>query len=358
MRTCDNCGAQVADGDTFCGTCGTFLAWERDPAAPQPPAVPARAEPVPTEPTPTEPAPAEPVPAQPAPAQQVPAQQVPGEQVPAEQAPAEPVAVVEPPGAVQPGRPVAPRPVVREFPDGHAAAPDDTPCPACGAMNRSGRRFCRRCGRSLVAVVERVHHVPWWRRLRWRPRWSLGTILRRLLTLLLILAVLAGVAVVAVRYGGRAVDAVRDRIAKPAPVRPDAVTASSSAAGHPASAVVDGLTNRFWAPATTVPPQGQYVEMTFTPPFRLLDLIVHSGVAPEEDAFTSQARPAELELTTWSADGTSSSTTLHLADQPGEQKFHHVAGSVIKIRLTIRSCYGTVSGHETALAEVELFKRP
>ncbi|MFE9186827.1 zinc-ribbon domain-containing protein [Micromonospora haikouensis] len=376
MRTCDNCGAEVSPGDGFCGNCGAFLAWNDPTPQPAPAATvhDATAEPV----ADTAAKPAAPVAdtaadavadagdtaARRAAALVVPVRPAdddgpgrPPDPVPAS-APAEPPPAADQPRAVQPGLPVAPAPVVRDFSGDTAGAPGDMVCPACGTGNPAGRSFCRRCGGPLAAPTGPAGAVPWWRRLRWprrRPGWG-G--LRRLLAVLVVLALLAVAVWAAVRFGPRAVDAVRDRTATPEAVLPSAVVASSEARGHPARSVVDGLNNRYWAPAADRPATGQYVELTFDPPIRLMDLIVHTGASPQQDAFVRQARPAELTMTLWTGDGPSSARQLRLADRPGPQTFHHVVGGVTRLRLTIDASYGAQRGRKVALAEVEVFRRP
>ncbi|KXK60165.1 hypothetical protein AWW66_20345 [Micromonospora rosaria] len=262
------------------------------------------------------------------------------------------------PRAVQPGRPVAPAPVVRDFTGDRPGGPDDVVCPHCGTGNPRGRSFCRRCGRPLDATAQPAATVPWWRRLRWPRRRSGGGWLRRLLAVLLVLALIAALALVVVRFGRPVLDTIRDRTATPEAILPTEVTASSEARGHPARSTVDGLNNRYWAPATDQPAAGQYVELTFDPPIRLLDLIVHTGASPQQDDFVSQARPAELTMTLWTRDGTRTTTPLRLTDRPGPQTFHHVAGDVTRLRLTIGAVYGQERGRRVALAEVEVFRRP
>ncbi|MFG1904135.1 zinc ribbon domain-containing protein [Micromonospora carbonacea] len=406
MRTCDNCGAEVTPGDGFCGNCGAFLAWN-DPAPPPAPAATAVGAPAardtatdaardagagdagagdagagdagagagagesvagdtagPGADTAAEPGTAaEDTAARRAAALVVPVRPVDddgpdrSDPVPAA-APAEPPPAADQPRAVRPGLPVAPGPVVRDFAGDAAGAPDDVVCPACGTGNPAGRSFCRRCGGPLAAPAGPAAAVPWWRRLRWPRRRPGRGGLRRLLAVLLVLALLAAAAWAAVRFGPRAVDAVRDRTTTPEAVLPSAVVASSEARGHPARSLVDGLNNRYWAPAADRPATGQYVELTFDPPIRLMDLIVHTGASPQQDVFVRQARPAELTLTLWTGDGPSSTRQLRLSDRPGPQTFHHVVGGVTRLRLTIDASYGAQRGREVALAEVEVFRRP
>ncbi|QKW12969.1 zinc ribbon domain-containing protein [Verrucosispora sp. NA02020] len=280
----------------------------------------------------------------------------------AEQAPAE---VVE---AVQPARPSTRRPVVRERPPSTEDDAGDVVCPVCGTGNPPGRRFCRRCGSALDARTGPSGRESWWRRLRravlraanwmFRPRSGVAGLVRRLAALLLVVALLAGLAYGVTRFGPQAGDAVRDRLADPQPVSPVSVQASSQAGGHPAEAVVDGLSNSYWSPTAEGTGAGEYVELTFASPFRLLDLIVHSGVSAQRDVFLRQARPAVLELMLWTGGGTSETRTLQLGDQAGPQTFHQVVDDVVRVRLTVRESYGSAAGRRTAIAEVEFFRRP
>ncbi|MFC8849142.1 MULTISPECIES: zinc ribbon domain-containing protein [unclassified Micromonospora] len=373
MRTCDNCGAEVVPGDGFCGSCGAFLAWNDTAPSPAPSpatAAPATAAGTAAENTTTEDATeAEDTAARDArraaalvvpvrPADDDGPRRPPAPATAPPEALADPPPVADQPRAVQPGRPEAPTPVVRDFAGDGVGGSGDVTCPACGTGNPAGRSFCRRCGRPLAAPAGPAAAVPWWRRLRWPRRRPGRGGLRRLLAALAVLALLAAAVWAVVRFGPRVVDAVRDRTATPEAVLPSAVVASSEARGRPARSVVDGLNNRYWAPAADRPATGQYVELTFDPPIRLLDLIVHTGASPQQDAFVRQARPAELTMTLWTGDGPSSTTQLRLTDRPGPQSFHHVAGGVTRLRLTIDASYGTQRGREVALAEVEVFRRP
>ncbi|MEV6342353.1 zinc-ribbon domain-containing protein [Actinoplanes sp. NPDC051851] len=259
------------------------------------------------------------------------------------------VATGEQPGAVQPGRPVAPRPVLREFTD----VPDESgevSCENCGAANPAGRTFCRRCGHPLVAE-ETAEEA----RRRWRFRWPTGRgRLRRLLAILALLVLLLVVGWAAVNYGERAVDAVRDRLATPKLVTPDRVTASASARNHPPKLVGDGLNNRFWEPAQGKEKQ-PWVELTFDDPIRVLDLIVHGGVSPQQEEYARQGRPADLLVEMWTPEGDRTEERLHLVDRAGPQTFDMAVGDVTRMRLTVVGAYG---GKPPAIAEIEVFKRP
>lgn len=339
MLTCPNCGSRVAENDSFCGVCGEFLAWETTTA-------PVRADPTPA-----------PVRADTAPVEPVLSERRPVERLEPASEPAEGQSRVDQPGAVLPGRPVSARPVVRQFVD-EPAALGDVICPVCGTPNRRERRFCRRCGTALGYTERVTDRLPWWRRIRLRPRLGSLQSLVRLLVMLAVLVVIAAAGYVVVTHGPRVVEAVRDRMAKPERIAPTTITASSEAPGHPASEAVDGLSNRYWAPVAPGQADGQYLEMTFDRPIRLLDVIVHAGISPQQDQFVREARPAVLDLTAWTSSGTSTTKSLRLADRPGKQRFHHVVGSVTRLRFTIRSSYGANGDRRSALAEIELFRRP
>ncbi|WP_280717443.1 zinc ribbon domain-containing protein [Kitasatospora sp. MAP5-34] len=270
------------------------------------------------------------------------------------------------PVAVQPGTPVVRPSVASAAVDDHVARPDDLACSACATANPAERAFCRRCGAALARAVQ-VARVPWWRRW-WRERQRRRisrrrrpvSRLRRLVTTLLALGVTTSLVYTGVAYGPRAVTALRDRYTPPAPVHAASVRASSAAPGHPAQDAVDGTWNHYWAPAgpLTAPPQpGEWLEADFAQPFRLLDLVVDSGASDHQDEFLKQARPAELEITAWSTGGSTAQKTVRLEDKPTPQTIRWPVAGVTKIRLTVRSAYGTGPARLVALGEVEFFER-
>ncbi|BCJ56017.1 zinc ribbon domain-containing protein [Actinoplanes sp. NBRC 14428] len=255
------------------------------------------------------------------------------------------------PGAVQPGRPVAPRPVLREFSDTDAGG--QVACPVCGTQNPAGRSFCRRCGSAMTAAPAPVRS-----RRRWRIRWPRGRgRLRRLLAILLVVVLLAAAAWAAVRWGPRAVDAVRDRLAKPTLITPARTSASSSARGHGPELVSDGLSNRYWSPAAGRGP-GQWVELGFDTPVRVLNLIISGGVSKAQDEYLRHGRPAAVVVSTWTSDDVRTDRRLQLADHAGPQTFTFTAGDTARLRVTITSGYALDRTHPPAIAEIEVFRRP
>ncbi len=369
MRTCPECGTANAADDDFCGSCGSYLGWSPAPPGPStgggtPPAGPPRPEPQPAAPdaprgeagrpaagaagrdAPPDRAPDSGA-AAPRPAPHPPAPAAPGSPPPArpEREP-DPV-------AVRPARPAAPRPVVRPSAvDDAAVGPS---CPACGTPNQPGRRFCRRCaaaltGRSVAAPP------PWWRT-RWPFRRRVriggsGNALRRALTLLVIAAV-AAAAILLYPREHEAYETLRDKLGGAHAISPTAVTASAAVRGHPASAAADGLTNRYWG----APRIGDSVTFTFRSPFRLVDLLVHTGDSTDPQRFRREARPTALELVAVESGGGRRRQRLDLDDKPGSQRVVTGISDVVRVTLVIRGAAGTGPGRDIALGEVEFFER-
>ncbi|MFI6151184.1 NADase-type glycan-binding domain-containing protein [Kitasatospora sp. NPDC051170] len=364
MPVCPECGTTNAQGDDFCGNCGAYLAWSSadSPAAPRAtPAEPVREEPVREEPareTVAPPKPAEPAtrpelvqPVRPPEALE-PTAPEPKAPAPRTPAPAEPEPEPDP-VAVQPAKPLPPRPVVR------ATGPDDTqdgpPCPRCGTPNLPERRFCRRCAAPLT-VTAPPPALPWWRT-RWPFRRRVriggsGTALRRTIALL-VLAALVVAGVLLYPAGERAFQDVLDKMGGTAPVAPSATTASAAAEGHPATAADDGVSNTFWG----APAVGDSLTFSFRTPFRLVDLIVHTGPSPVPEQFRQQARPIVLTLEVTDKDGGTDRRQVTLEDRPGPQTVATGISDVVQVKLTVREAAGTGPGRSIALAEVEFFKR-
>ncbi|WP_223243696.1 zinc ribbon domain-containing protein, partial [Streptomyces sp. CBMA156] len=257
------------------------------------------------------------------------------------------------PVAVQPARPVVPRPVVRATEA--TETQDGPPCPRCGTPNLPERKFCRRCAAPLTATAA-APELPWWRT-RWPFRRRVriggsGNALRRTIALLVLIAlVVAGILLYPA--GQRGFQDVLDKLRGTAPVTPAATSASAAAEGHPATAADDGLSNTYWG----APAPGDSVTFSFRTPFRLVDLIIHTGGSADPQQFRQQARPTVLTLEVTEKGGEVHTQQVSLNDQPGPQTVPTGISDVTQVKLTVREAAGTGPGRAIALAEVEFFKR-
>jgi len=359
-------------------------------------------QPPPVQPVVGQPAPAQPpMTAQPGPTQPAPVQ--PGYVRPA---PIEPPAVrpgavpVAPPTQPEPRRPdaippaqqpaarlptaeapVRPKPVATV--ERRVAQPGDRICGNCGEANDPTRKFCRRCGSSLVeakVVVEKP--LPWWRRIfRRKPKqpkaFAAGersgsmkagaqaglrsgrrimTYVRLAAGLLVVVGIFGYVGIPSVQkfvneaVGGGGISGIVDNIRRfvsPTlePVRPTSVTASQELKDHPGRLAFDTFTNTDWEASGTSPS----LTITFKEPVDLGAVIVHSGAA---DTFVDLRRPASLELAF--SDGTSQ--TLTLKDEHDPQTFDLSASKVDSVTITIVETNGP-AGAPVSLSELEFFRK-
>ncbi|MFD3943613.1 NADase-type glycan-binding domain-containing protein [Streptomyces sp. NPDC058579] len=146
---------------------------------------------------------------------------------------------------------------------------------------------------------------------------------------------------------------VRDKLGKAAPITPASTEATASVPKHGATLASDGLSNTYWG----APKVGDALSFEFRTPFRMVDVVVHTGVSKKAEAHRQQARPIRADLVITAADGTTKTKAITLADKPGPQTFQTGHSDVVSVQLVIRDAAGLSEGRHIALAEVEFFKR-
>lgn len=344
MIVCADCGEHNPDSAEFCGACGVFLEWEREPARTT---------------------------GQPAAAQQQPTGQQPAGQQPIGQQPAGQQPVGRQPAAQQPTEQVPPP--ARHQPrltERRAPRPGELICGQCGEGNLPSRRFCGRCGESLQEAE--VVAQPWWRRFvpgrgpevrqaGTRPRKRRGGVRRgigkgvrwALVAVLLITGGLYGLhAPFRTAVNERATSVARDVegvfVTRLTPVRPTEVTATAQAADHPAGLVSDNASNTYWlAPAE---PQPALV-LAFGKQVDLRKAIVRVGIG---ENFQAAHRPQKLHLVY----STGRTFDVTLADTPDAQEVA-LAGSegADRLELHVVGLHRSLQGNDIALSEIEFFAR-
>ncbi|MFE2358270.1 NADase-type glycan-binding domain-containing protein [Streptomyces parvulus] len=269
-----------------------------------------------------------------------------------------------PPGIapVLPGRPDADRPQVRA--PGHVDIANGPPCPWCSTPNRPDRHYCARCAMPLVSSGDQADlRAPWWRRLfggrrretPWagdRPR--LRRVFDRIGTWITVVVVVT-LAVLGFMYIPDGYQATRDHFAKRAPVSPDAIKASRSYAGHKPELVIDQLSNTWWGPGIDQSGKGEWLEVTFTEPTRLLDVIITPGVSTRAAKIKESALPHRVKATITMKDGSVKTRDLTLDQGAGGQRRPFRVGEVTKIRFTIESSHAASANKQVAIAEIEFF---
>ncbi|MFC8099125.1 NADase-type glycan-binding domain-containing protein [Streptomyces sp. NPDC057363] len=266
---------------------------------------------------------------------------------------------------VLPGRPDAERPQVRA-PGHQSDIANGPPCPWCSTPNRPDRHYCARCAMPLERTGEdSAAPAPWWRRLfggrrsetPWagdRPR--LRRVFDRIGTWITLVVVITLV-VLGFVYIPDGVQATRDHFAKRAPVSPDRITASRSFTGHKPELLIDKRSNTWWGPGISESGQGEWVEVHFTEPTRLLDLIITPGTSTKPDKLNESALPHRVKATITTKDGKTKTRDITLDQGAGGQRRHFRVGEVTKIRFTIESAHAASAQKQVAIAEIEFFGR-
>ncbi|WP_030663286.1 NADase-type glycan-binding domain-containing protein [Streptomyces rimosus] len=266
---------------------------------------------------------------------------------------------------VLPGRPDTERPHVRV--PGLQGAMHGPPCSWCARPNLPDRHFCNHCAMPLAESSSSTAPGPrpWWRRLLgpggqeapWagdRPR------LRRAFDRIgtwITLAVVVTLVVFGVVYLPDGIDATRDHFAKRAPVEPDDIRASRSYPGHEPKLAFDKLSNTWWGPGVAQSGQGEWVEVRFARPARLLDVIITPGVSARADQLDKSALPHRVKATITGRDGRITTRELTLDPGAGGQRRAFRVGEATAVRFTIESAHAASAEKQVAIAEIELFGR-
>ena len=292
--------------------------------------------------------------------------------------PAAPTPIAAVPSAQKPRVPLAPkpRPARALEPPTRRLRPGDLICGECGERNDPARKFCSRCGSSLVDAVEA--HIPWYRRIFQRrrksvaagerparmrgdatarsPRVGLGLIFKwgkRVVAVVLAALVVFLVVVPGARAGVQSWFGELKRQLIPSYSQVHAINATSTeqTSGHGALLAIDGNLETWWSGNWTSA-NHPVIEFTFSSPVELGRLIVYSGESAP--AFGAHARPHELLLAF--ADGSTSDVSL--ADLPTNQTVDIGAHTGTTVTVEVVSIYpGVANASDVAIREVEFYAR-
>ena len=256
--------------------------------------------------------------------------------------------------------------------------PGDLICGDCGEGNADTRKFCSRCGATLLTAE--VVKTPWWRKILPKRRTKVRKALERtardrrakstaastafravfktLRALIAVVLVVGGIAygsLPAVRTWVNNQVASWQQDAQSAleltyePVHPTKVTATAEEPTHPADLVADSVSNTFWAAPTN---KGEAtLVFTFDRPVNIDKAIIQNG---DNDKFDQTFRAERLHLVY----STGKTEDLTLKDQPDPQELtvqngHNVTSLEIHVTATFQSLHGT----DLAISEIELFQR-
>ncbi|TQM83943.1 hypothetical protein FHX81_6377 [Saccharothrix saharensis] len=271
---------------------------------------------------------------------------------------------------MQPGamRPTEHRPATPHRPrstERRAARPGDLICGQCGEPNPPTRKFCARCGSTLVEAA--VVAEKWWRGLLprrkpptagSRPNRRVGAVRRRIGQVLrwsFVVALLTAVGAYGLVPSFRSlinsrattiVHSIEDVFGTDlTPVRPTTITATAASPDHPPALAFDNATNTFWlAPVTPRPPA---LVLDFGREVDLREAIVRVGDPADLQA---AHRPGKLHLVY----PTGRTFDVDLADTPDPQTVR-LEGVASTVEVHVVEWHNSLRGTEIALAEIELF---
>ena len=289
------------------------------------------------------------------------------------------------PAARLPTDQVAPRPKPVATADRRIAQPGDRICANCGEANDATRKFCRRCGNSLVtAQVVTAQPLPWYRRIfqrqpkqpkpmqagdrvgsmtagaktGWRGLMKVRTFVVGILAIVIGLGIIGYVGVPGFskyvsEFTSGGLPGIVNRVGNffnppQVLVRPvkDRLRASSEVADHPVTNLFDSRSNTDWRAEGDRPS----AIVTFPEKVDLLSMYVYSGIAGDE--FVNLRRPATLEFTF--PDG--STQTVALQDIHDKQFFELKENGVDTVTITVPTTTGPGNA-PVAISEIEFFRK-
>ncbi|SDI18755.1 hypothetical protein SAMN05192558_101237 [Actinokineospora alba] len=253
--------------------------------------------------------------------------------------------------------------------------PGDLVCGECGEGNRPPRKFCHRCGESLLRAE--VVKPPWWRRVfrsrtkvkkagtRPRNRGAGGT--RSRVNLRGLFRKVRGVAAVALVLSGvlfgvyppfrtyvmSQVQSLRNTVTEAlpspdSPVRPAVTEANGALDTHQATSAFDLATNTYWAaPWATGDRPKLTIDLGKTVALR--KLIITAGGGAD---FATHHRPARLHL----AYSNERNESVAVQDTPQPQEIELQAGLGAKtLTIEVLDVHQAAGASAVAITEIELF---
>ena len=286
------------------------------------------------------------------------------------------------PSAVKPGV-VKARPTPKaKAPQQKVINPGDLICGQCGEGNDPIRKFCRRCGASLLHSVAFV--PPWYKRaiLRLRKRkvraagerpkmrrrafgGAGGGWISSIFTKIVALAIIV---FIVLTFVGPFHKTIKHRLSvwyhdvKNAihttydPVHPVGATATSAVTGHPAANAIDNASNTSWEAGGSRSGLGETLTITLQSASNIDKIGFINGDNDTPDAYLTEPR-LETVLVTFKSATASTSKSITLSDTATFQSFGVSAKQVTSLTVTIESVYASAQGQNAALTEVELFHK-
>ncbi|HEV2783573.1 MAG TPA: hypothetical protein VGX25_29660, partial [Actinophytocola sp.] len=282
------------------------------------------------------------------------------------------------PDEVVPQEPRPKPPAVRRQPPSRQLKPGDLICGDCGEGNNEARKFCSRCGASLVEA-ERVK-TPWWRKLlprrgakvrksgdrpkpggRGKTKTALAVsttfkLVRRIITVaLLVGGILYGVFAPFRGWVNQQFTAVKHQVEilifpQYAPVSAiDVACQVETPPNNGCRASVDGFSNTHWlAPVDGPQP---VVVLKFDREVDLSRVIIRNGAG---DDFQGNHRARKVHLVF----STGKTSDIDLLDNPDPNQYDIANGEkATSVEIHVVDLFRSVKGTNLALSEIELFEK-